>query len=64
MATDPVCKMEVEPAKAAAEAQYGGQTYYFCSESCRKAFNADPRKYVGQGPSGGHTHGGKHQHGP
>lgn len=64
MATDPVCKMEVEPTKAAANAQYGGQTYYFCSKSCHKAFTADPRKYLDQGSSGGHTHGGGHRHGP
>lgn len=63
MAIDPVCKMNVEPAKAAASADYGGQMYYFCSEACHKAFTADPRKYASGAPGGGgHTHGG-HQHG-
>lgn len=51
MATDPVCKMNVEPAKAAAKAEYAGQTYYFCSESCRKAFAADPQKNAGGAPT-------------
>ncbi len=57
MTTDPVCKMEVNPAKAAAQAQYGGQTYYFCSESCHRAFTAEPRRYAGDthAPSG-HAH--------
>lgn len=59
MTIDPVCKMTVQPDKAAARVEYGGQTYYFCSEACHQTFSADPRKYVG----GGHTHGGTHKHG-
>jgi len=45
MAIDPVCKMKVEPGKAAAKAEHAGQVYYFCSESCHKSFVADPKKY-------------------
>lgn len=63
MATDPVCKMEVNPAKASAQAQYEGQTYYFCSERCHRAFVAEPRQYVGEPHGGGHAHGDKHRHG-
>lgn len=29
MAIDPVCKMEVDPAKAAVAHEYQGDTYYF-----------------------------------
>ena len=58
MATDPVCKMKVEPAKAAAKADYDGQVYYFCSAACHKAFTEEPQKYAGGAP-----HGGSHQHG-
>jgi YHS domain-containing protein len=29
MAIDPVCRMEVDPAKAAAAHDYEGTTYYF-----------------------------------
>lgn len=47
MATDPVCKMKVEPVKAAAKADYDGQVYYFCSEACHKAFTEEPQKYAG-----------------
>lgn len=59
MAIDPVCKMQVDPAKAAAKVDYAGQTYHFCSEVCRKAFTADPQKYTGSVPhsSGSHRHG-------
>ena len=46
MATDPVCGMKVEEAKAAARAEYQGQTYYFCSPGCHKAFVQQPGKYI------------------
>ncbi len=48
MAVDPVCKMQVEPAKAAAQSTYEGQTYYFCCPGCKKRFDQEPRKYLGQ----------------
>ena len=46
MATDPVCGMTVEPAKAAGSAEHGGSRYYFCSKHCLARFNADPGKYA------------------
>ena len=63
MAIDPVCKMNVEPAKAVAKADYAGQMYYFCSEACHKAFTGEPQKYAGNAPHGGHAPGGSHRHG-
>lgn len=60
MAIDPVCKMQVDPAKAAAKVAYAGQTFYFCSEACHKAFTDEPRRYGGAAapPSGSqHPHG-------
>jgi YHS domain-containing protein len=27
-------------------AEYRGETYYFCSEDCKKEFEAKPAKYV------------------
>lgn len=57
MTIDPVCKMKVEPDKAAAKADYAGQVYYFCSAACHKAFTANPQKYAGSTP-----HCGSHQH--
>lgn len=59
MATDPVCKMDVDPAKAAAKVEYAGQVYYFCSSACHKAFNADLQKYAGSAQRGSHQHGPK-----
>lgn len=46
MTVDPVCKMKVEPEKAAAQAEHDGQTYYFCSSTCHKTFVAEPQKYA------------------
>ena len=37
MATDPICGMTVDEATAL-HAERGGQTFYFCSEHCRKKF--------------------------
>ncbi len=45
-ATDPVCGMKVDPKTAAAEVEYEGKTYYFCSEGCRKSFEEDPERYL------------------
>src|SRR5512138_3901263 len=45
---DPVCGMDIDPATAAGTSEYKGQTYYFCSPGCKKSFDKDPEKYVGQ----------------
>lgn len=44
--TDPVCGMQIDTAKAAASEVVQGQTYYFCSESCRNKFQASPDRYT------------------
>jgi len=46
MAVDPVCKMTVEPARAAAQSSYRGQIYYFCAVGCKQQFDKDPEKYL------------------
>jgi Cu(I)/Ag(I) efflux system membrane fusion protein len=49
MATDPVCGMGVSVKEAIAARltrEHNGRTYYFCSEDCKKQFDADPGKYV------------------
>ncbi len=42
---DPVCKMDVDPARAL-KAERDGKTYYFCSEYCKEQFEKDPAKYA------------------
>jgi Cu+-exporting ATPase len=46
MGLDPVCGMEVNPASAEAQSEWGGQTFYFCSEECKRKFDANPQQYV------------------
>jgi YHS domain-containing protein len=46
MARDPVCDMEVDERTAVATSEYKGKTYYFCALGCKKAFDADPEKYL------------------
>jgi Cu+-exporting ATPase len=45
-ATDPICGMSVDPATARHTAEHQGKTYYFCAPGCKKAFEADPAKYL------------------
>ncbi len=54
MGTDPVCGMEVDPARAAATAEHAGTTWYFCSTRCHDRFTADPQAFLKpQGEGGG-----------
>jgi YHS domain-containing protein len=46
MEKDVVCGMQVDPAKAAEKSEYNGKTYYFCSPSCKKKFDANPSQYA------------------
>lgn len=55
MVKDPVCGMDIQQTSAAGKSEYQGQTYYFCSASCKKAFDKEPAKYV-------HTHEGHSAH--
>jgi Cu+-exporting ATPase len=43
---DPVCGMTIDKASAKGKSDYQGKTYYFCSDGCKKKFDADPKKYV------------------
>jgi uncharacterized membrane protein YraQ (UPF0718 family) len=44
-ATDPVCGMKVDRAKALRSDALGG-AHYFCSDDCRDRFEADPQRYA------------------
>jgi YHS domain-containing protein len=47
MAIDPVCKMTVDEKTSKFKTSYQGKTYYFCAPGCKKAFEANPQKYLG-----------------
>lgn len=44
---DPVCGMDVDTATAAGHSEYKGQTYYFCSATCKAKFGVHPEQYTG-----------------
>ena len=46
MAQDPVCKMTVDE-KAPLKSTNAGQTYLFCSASCKAKFDKEPGKFTG-----------------
>ena len=51
MARDHVCDVEVDENTAAAKSEYKGDTYYFCSQECKRRFDADPERYVSRSDS-------------
>ena len=50
-ATDPVCGMAVEVEGARHVSEQGGERYYFCCPHCKRAFEAEPEKYLGRIPA-------------
>lgn len=46
MAKDLVCGMEVDTTTAKHTSEFEGQTYYFCAPGCKRAFEAEPQKYL------------------
>jgi YHS domain-containing protein len=51
---DTACGMMIDAAKAVAERNTvtrDGVTYYFCSDSCKKKFGAQPEHYLALNPS-------------
>ena len=46
MAVDLVCKMEVDEKTAKFTSEYKGETYYFCSPSCKKTFDQNPENFI------------------
>jgi len=46
VAKDSVCGMDVREEDAAGVSEYRGRRYFFCSIPCKKAFDADPERYL------------------
>ena len=38
---DPVCGMTIDPATAAGHSEWNGQTFHFCSATCKRKFDAE-----------------------
>jgi YHS domain-containing protein len=56
---DPVCGMEIAPARAAGTRVVDGQTFFFCSAMCLETFDKNQETYL-HAAHDGTTHG--HQH--
>ena len=48
---DPVCHMKVAGDSKVQPFELDSDIYHFCAESCRKAFMADPEKYLKSEPA-------------
>jgi P-type Cu+ transporter len=46
MERDPVCGMNVDPLRAAAQIEHAEKNYFFCGKSCAEKFRANPEKYL------------------
>ena len=42
---DPVCGMRIDSKKAAAQSDFHGNNYFFCSRECATKFDANPTRY-------------------
>jgi len=43
---DPVCGMEIDPAKAEYVYEYEGEKYYFSDKDCMTSFQKNPKRYI------------------
>jgi xanthine dehydrogenase accessory factor len=46
LAVDPVCGMDVDPARATYQMEHHGRSYFFCCPRCRAAFAAEPQHFA------------------
>ncbi len=44
--TDPVCGMQVQEDRTAATSVHKGNTYFFCSRSCKTKFDSAPAQFL------------------
>ncbi len=51
VSVDPVCGMSVDTENSERTAEYGGETYYFCCDSCRTKFIEEPLSYLNGAPA-------------
>jgi Cu+-exporting ATPase len=46
---DPVCGMNVDPAKSKHRTEHDGMSFHFCGAGCKAKFEADPARYLAKG---------------
>ncbi|HET7048193.1 MAG TPA: YHS domain-containing protein [Solirubrobacteraceae bacterium] len=45
-----MCRMAVDPTRAAGRLNYDDTTYFFCTLTCAGAFAGQPQRYAQQSP--------------
>ena len=61
MERDPVCGMTVESDTAVGPETEAGRSFYFCSETCRNRFRANPAAYTASGTAREGMHAERHE---
>lgn len=46
MVRDPVCGIQIDREKTALQSKFEGRTYFFCSSTCVREFDAHPREVL------------------
>ncbi len=46
LVTDPVCGMELDKTQIKLTTEFNGETYYFCNESEKIAFEKNPERFL------------------
>ena len=47
---DPVCGVEIDSEQTAIQLKFEGQTYFFCSTTCAREFEKNPREVLERQP--------------
>ncbi|HWC73139.1 MAG TPA: YHS domain-containing protein [Gemmatimonadales bacterium] len=46
MVIDPVCGTQIDKEKTAVQSKFEGRTYFFCSTTCAREFEKQPREIL------------------
>jgi YHS domain-containing protein len=46
MPSDPVCRIDLDEQNAIATSDYQGKIYWFCTHTCKEAFEEEPERYL------------------
>jgi YHS domain-containing protein len=46
MPSDPVCRIDLDEQNAIATSEYQGKIYWFCTHTCKEAFEEDPERFA------------------
>ena len=44
--SDPVCRIDLDEQNAIVSSEYHGKVFWFCTHTCKQAFDEDPERYL------------------